>query len=273
MVSRLFFASYLTPNSISYEIEAVPLYILYLDESGNPENPADKHFVLAGIAVFETQAYFVSNNVDEIQSKHFPGVPPIEFHASHIRSGKDFWRNITASKRDEVLHDLCAVIAKSHSPGLILFGAVIEKNNIRYGDDAIRLATEQVCKRFDTFLVRQFHEKNEPQRGMLVFAESHYQARAKVWVRDFRKLGTQWGVLRNLCDIPYFASTRETRLLQLADLVAHSIFISYEKREDSLSNIILKKFDNKDGVLHGLVHVSDNKVTCVCPACLSRKNK
>jgi hypothetical protein len=249
------------------------VYLLYLDESGNPDDPADRNFVLGGVAVFERQTYFLSSKLDEVQTKHFPGIPPLEFHASDIRSGKGFWRGVERERKTAVLRDISNVLASANDPGVILFGAVIEKNAAVYGEEAVRLATEQVCKRFDTFLARQYQEHNNPQRGLLVFAESHYKHRAKVWVRGFRQLGTQWGVLRNLSDIPYFASTKETRLLQLADFVAHSIFLLYERNDDSLSKIIVSRFDQKDGVLHGLVHVSDARAKCPCPACLSRRTR
>jgi Protein of unknown function (DUF3800) len=249
------------------------MYLLYLDESGNPDDPADKHFVLGGVAVFERQTFFLSSNVDALQTKHFPGLPPIEFHTSPIRSGKGFWRNIDRPRKEAVLEGLSNVLTSANDPSVVLFSAVIEKNETTYGEEAVKLATEQVCKRFDIFLMRQYQEYKNPQRGLLVFAESHFQQRAKLWVQGFRKLGTQWGVLRNLSDIPYFASTRETRLLQLADFVAHATFISYEKQDQSLITKLLHKFDQKDGVLHGLVHVSKTRTGCTCPACASRRNQ
>jgi hypothetical protein len=65
----------------------------------------------------------------------------------------------------------------------------------------------------------------------LYFAEGRFDKRAKVWVDQFRQLGTRWGVLRNLADIPYFASVKETRLLQVADFVSHSVFMLYERHK------------------------------------------
>jgi hypothetical protein len=36
------------------------MYLLYLDHAGAVEDPAQKHFVLAGISVFERQTYWLS---------------------------------------------------------------------------------------------------------------------------------------------------------------------------------------------------------------------
>jgi Protein of unknown function (DUF3800) len=62
------------------------MYILYLDESGNENDPNDRFFVLGGIALFERQTYFLSQSVDVVQTSHFQGMQPIPFHASEILS-------------------------------------------------------------------------------------------------------------------------------------------------------------------------------------------
>jgi Protein of unknown function (DUF3800) len=248
------------------------LYVLYLDESGNPDNPADRHFVLGGAAVFEQTTFFLSRDFDNLQRKHWPTSQPIEFHASPIRSGKGFWRSVPAAERETVLDELGLVIKNSNKNGVVLFAAVVEKDAKVYGEDAVKLATEQVVKRFDTFLTRCYQEQNNPQRGLLVFADSHYQKRAKLWVHGFRNLGTQWGVLNNLADMPYFAAARENRLLQAADYVAHAAFSLYEKRDPKLMQHIVSRFDQKGGVFHGFVHVMPTHGSpCECPAHVCRR--
>jgi hypothetical protein len=63
----------------------------------------------------------------------------------------------------------------------------------------------------------------------------------------------------------------ETRLLQVADIVAHAVFMLYERRDASLIRPFLDRFDRKDGVLHGLVHHRANNLTaCECPSCASK---
>jgi hypothetical protein len=91
-------------------------------------------------------------------------------------------------------------------------------------------------------------------------------------VRGFRELGTKWGVLRNLSDTPYFAPANENRLLQLADFIAHATYLLYERRNAALAKEIVRRFDERDGVLHGLVHMSEARgLGCLCPACVSRR--
>jgi hypothetical protein len=248
------------------------VYLLYLDESGGENDPADRFFVLGGVAVFERQCYFLAQEFDKDQTKHFPNIQPVEFHSTDIRGGKGFWRKLDRVVREAVLIDISQVLASSHSPGVVLFAAAIEKNARLFGEDAVKRATEEVCKRFDIILKRRFPDHGDPQRGLIVFAEGKYHLRSRLWVQGFRTLGTQWGVLTNPSDIPYFASTKETRLLQAADLVAHAVYIAHEKQNYSMVRQLLSRFVHKNGVLHGLVHVSDSKSNGDCPAWISRNS-
>jgi len=249
------------------------MYLLYLDESGNEAEPADRHFVLGGAAVFERTTYYISKEIEELQAKYFPGSPPVEFHASQIRAGKGFWRNVEQGTRQSLLQDIGVVIQNANDPGLVLFAVVIEKTDQLWGERAVEHATAEVCRRFDLFLMRQYQEESERQRGLLIFSQSRYDQRTKLWVRNFRELGTRWGILRNLSDVPYFANSRETRLLQIADFVAHAVFMLYERRDPTLIRSLLSRFDQKNGILHGLVHhqARPASVGCECPCCSSRR--
>lgn len=247
------------------------MYLLYLDESGNPDDASDRHFVLAGLAVFERRTYWMQQEAEHIKARLFPTAPPLDFHTQPIRSGKGFWRRIDQDVRATVLNDVGRIISQAPQPECVLFGAVVEKTDRAHGENAIRLGLEQVCKRFDTLLARKARRGNA-QRGLIVLAQSHYEQRAKTWVNQFRLLGTQWGVLNNLSDIPFSAPAKESRMLQLADYVAHALFLLYERRDASLVRPIIDKFDATGGIYHGLAHVSDSRgSTCGCPACTSRR--
>ncbi len=245
------------------------MYLLYLDESGNENDPNDRFFVLGGIALFERQTYFLSNAIDCLSEKYFPGRQPVPFHASEIRSGREIWRKVGPETRANVLQDLTLEIVRSPSKGRFLLAAAVEKSNVLYGEDAVEKATEEVCRRFDIFLQRQFHNRQDAQRGLIVFSEGRFDARAKIWVRGFHQRGTSWGAINNLADIPYFAAMRESRLLQAADFVAHAVWLLFEKRDASLITPLLPCFDTTKGVLHSLVHVGP---ACECPACWSRQH-
>ncbi len=248
------------------------MYLLYLDESGNENDPSDRFFVLGGVALFERQTFFLVKAIEAIQDKYFPNHQPIPFHASEIRSGREIWRKVAPETREIILQELAMAIENSPAKGRFLFAAAVEKTKEIWGERAVERATEEVCRRFDIMLQRHFNEKNA-QRGLLIFSEGRFDARAKIWVRDFHQRGTSWGAINNLADIPYFAAMKESRLLQAADLVAHAVWLLYERRNPTLIKRLLPCFDSKDGVLHGLVHVrADLAAPCDCPACHTRRN-
>jgi hypothetical protein len=104
------------------------MHLLYLDESGNEDDPSDRHLVLAGAAVFERATHYLSQHLDALKERHSPGAPPIEFHASFMRKGKRFWRDVERDLREEILQEIARIIARTSGPSLTLFGAVIEKS-------------------------------------------------------------------------------------------------------------------------------------------------
>lgn len=177
-----------------------------------------------------------------------------------------------AAKRDAVLSDIASEVQRSPDRGRVLFASAVENSDRLWGEDAVARATEDICRRFDILLQRQYHDFNDPQRGLIIFSEGRFDARAKIWVRGFRQRGTTWGAINNLADIPYFASPAESRLLQLADFVAHAVWLLYEKRDASLVRLLLPHFDCRDGTLHGLAHIRTRQDACDCPACLSRRS-
>ncbi len=248
------------------------MYLLYLDESGNENDPNDRFFVLAGLALFERQTYFLSQAIDQLQEAHFPNHQPIPFHASEIRAGRDFWRKVEPQVRDQVLAGLGEAIIRSPARGRHLFAVAIEKSATLYGETAVERATEEICRRFDICLQRKYHQDDDPQRGLIVFSEGRFDARAKLWVRGFHQRGTSWGAINNLADIPYFAPMKESRLLQAADLIAHAVWLMYERRDARLLKNLLPCFDSQNGSFHGLHHVrADQATPCDCPACVSRR--
>ena len=89
--------------------------------------------------------------------------------------------------------------------------------------------------------------------------------------REFRKVGTKWGSPKNIADTPFFVDSRASRLVQIADHVAYSVFRRYNSGEAQYFDIIAHRFDTVDNVIHGLVHKHAERNACTCPACLSRR--
>lgn len=243
------------------------MYLLYVDESGNPDGAEDKYFVLGGIAMEEQRPYWLNEQINKLESKFFPDGGNVEFHAQSITAhAEEPWHSMEDKKRKAILEELCEIISESGHQ-VALFGVAIEKTTYR---ESVGRAFEEICNRFDLFLKRLYAQGNT-QRGLIIFDESRYEARLQTLLSHYRDTGTRFGKVKNFADVPFFADSKSTRLLQLADLVAYAIFRRYERSQTWLLDKLIGKFDTERGVIHGLVHLSRDRSTCTCPSCLTRR--
>jgi len=66
------------------------MHLLYIDESGSAGDRQQKHFVLAGISIFERQGYWIASELDKIAERINPADPmSVEFHGSPIYGEKN----------------------------------------------------------------------------------------------------------------------------------------------------------------------------------------
>lgn len=226
------------------------MYILYADESGSPIDPAQRHFVLSGVAIFERQCWWVERELGQIASQFLPAEPDkVELHGSPMFVGRGIWRSFPLPRRIEAIKAALHLIR----PSMRVFAAVVEKSAIS-PRDPVEYAFEQVCSRFDHFLRRQ-HRLRDTQRGIIVFDKSSYEVSLQGLATGFRRVGHTWGVVRNLSEVPMFIDSRASRLVQLADLIGYSIYRKYERGDSQFFDIIKPHFDAAGGVVHGL-HVT-----------------
>ena len=255
------------------------MYILYLDESGTHAEAS--HFVLAGLAVFEREIHWYSQDLDSLQSEYFPDLPePVHFHASRLRVRRNArveppWDRLTDQQRIDLKGRVYNIIRNRSGT---LFSCVIEKRYVEErGEDPYERAFEDVISRFDLYLSRvndlAVREGKEEQRGLIVLAESGYQKTMGRLAQRLRQQGTRWGRrLNNVTDIPLFAPARDTRMLQFADFCANAIYGRYRSGLAGDFDLIAPRFDMDGGIVHGLSHLTTDQI-CACIACFSRHNR
>lgn len=228
------------------------MYLLYVDDSGDIDDPAISHFVLSGVAIFERQAYWISQELDKIAARFDEADPrAIELHGNPMVQGNKGWRAFARDARHEAIADALRALDQTHRDNRV-FTVVIEKGSVPAGDP-VEFAFEHLCNRFDRFLGR-LHRRGNTQRGLMIMDESAYEQRFQGLARDFSSLGHRWGTLRNLAEVPLFVDSRASRLIQLADLVAYSTFRHYEKNDSRFFDLIKNRFDTEGDHCHGLVH-------------------
>jgi hypothetical protein len=249
------------------------MHILYIDDSGDVENPTERHFVLGGIAIFERGIYHQIVAADNCVDAFGLGDPVgIELHGSPMYNGRDgVWRTVRdRPTREKMIKN--ALSSFSTAASVRLFAVVIDKEAVS-PQDPIQLAFEELCNRFNLFLQRLNNRNpNDSQRGMIVMDESKHERPLQALARHFRVNGGRWGAFRNLAEVPLFVDSKASRLVQLADLVAWATWRRYEHSDGRFFDPLIPKFDSEGGVLHGLVHHREKRVDCYCPACHSRRS-
>ena len=249
------------------------MYLLYLDDAGTPNNLDEKHFVLAGIAIFERQAYWLQNSLESLVSTlGHPTPETLEIHGSVIHSGRSWWRKMRRreDRRTVIMEGLKAAEGLAHYQWR-LFGVVVDKQAV-YPEDPVEYAFEQISSRFNWFL-RRLHLRGDTQRGLIVLdkSKSDQESRLQSLASEFRAFGDRWGTMNNLVDVPFFVDSKVTRGIQYADLVSYAIWRKYEGGDSELFDIIANWFDSEGGVVHGLHHYRDRSEECDCPSCVSRR--
>ena len=242
------------------------MHLLYLDDAGSAENPDQKHFVLAGISVFERQAHFLSEELDKIAHSlehHDPA--NLELHANVIFNGRNFWRRIR-DRADRIdLLKRCLSVTSALRGDWRLFGVCVDKTQVS-PDDPVEFAFEHIINRFDRYLQR-LHLKGNTQRGLIILDKSSTETRIQTLASEFRRMGHRWSSIKNIADVPFFVDSKATRCIQYADLVAYALFRYYERDDDTFFSLIQRNFDADGGVIHGLYHYRNLKRSCLCPAC------
>jgi hypothetical protein len=212
------------------------MYLLYVDESGTTHDPNQQYFVLAGFCVFERQCHWISNELDQIAARFDPAdTATVELHGSPMFGGRGRWRSHPKEDRHQAIEDALRTFLKSH-PSNRLFASVIKKSLVS-PRDPVEVAFEQLASRFDKYLMR-LHRNDDTHRGIIIFDKSTYETTIQSLATDFKTIGYTWGVIRNFSEVPLFLDSKTSRLIQLADLVAYSIFRYFEMGDKRFFSII-----------------------------------
>jgi len=243
------------------------MHLLYLNDSGSVKNASDRHVILAGFAVFERGGHWLGRSLDSQAQQLWPSSPDsLEFHGTDIHSGSRHWRALPRDVRFQAYEAALKRLAGHRD--VRLFGAAIHKLAVS-PRDAMEVAFEQVVSRFDQMLGRMYRA-GDTQRGLIVVDKSTYETSLQRLSVQFRTIGHSFGTLHNIAEVPLFVDSKATRLIQYADLVAHSYRRYIELGDSARFDIIRDAFDAEGGIVHGIHHQIPQGETCPCWACTCR---
>lgn len=246
------------------------MHLLYLDDSGSVGNVNEQYLVLGGVSVFETQASWITQRLDSLAQTIDPGDPHgVEFHASETYARRsEPWKNFNREEARGTIKSVLDVLADAYGTARA-FACVVHKSSFP-DRDPMEVAFEDLCSRFDQYL-RRLRANGDRQRGLVILDKSAHETTLQQMSVEFRTLGTQWGVIRNLAETPLFVDSRASRAIQLADHIAYAVFRRYQYGDTQYLDRIADKFDTEDGIVHGLAHKELGIPNCMCIACLSRR--
>lgn len=265
------------------------MYLLYLDESGS--HAGSPAFVLGGLAVHEQDAWHFQRRLENLVERSLPGtLDPLDFelHAAEIKSPvktvrgrkiKSPWAQVSVRDRFRLIGATYRSIANyecQHAEHpCALFGAVVDGS---FGDREQR-AYEEVLHKFDEMMTRQGHASGTHEQGIVIHdARRIIEGDLQSWTRSWRQVAGRIGKLTHIADVPMFADSRASRLIQAADFVSWGLYRYYgPAHDDRWINNLWSKFDAeeaRDGLIqmHGLIHVHPGFRAggCSCPPCTSR---
>ena len=246
------------------------MHLLYLDDSGAVGNANEQYLVLGGVSVFETQSHWITQELDTLAETINPGDPHgVEFHASETYARRHQpWKGLSQDDARGTIKAVLDVLANARDTARA-FACVVHKDSYP-GLDPMEVAFEDLCSRFDRYLQR-LRAGRDTQRGLVILDKSAHETTLQQMSVEFRTLGTQWGVIRNLADTPLFVDSRASRVIQLADHVAYAVFRRYQSGDTQYFDRIAHKFDAEDGIVHGLAHKEIGNPRCRCIACITRR--
>jgi hypothetical protein len=268
------------------------MYLLFLDESGtHGQSPA---FIVGGVAVAEEDAWHLQQKIESyLHNRLTPlalNAQEFEIHASPLLNGSDEWAVIPDYRdRVDILHGAYAgltnYLPKNPQLPVVCFGAIVDRNKQPNRTEREKWGYELVLKKFDDMLRRINRTTAMPQRGLVIHDQrvmniggrSPVTAEQQIlsWTQGWREAAGRLGTLRHFADVPLFADSKATRLLQLADLTSWAIWRQYGPATPDVRWIkkLWPMMDGSEYGTHGMIHMSRDFAlgTCECPPCRSRR--
>lgn len=246
------------------------MYLLYADESGDVRS---RHFVVGGVLVHEQDANSLARRLDAVVARA-TGLndSETEFHAQAVRTGKGPWRRVPKAARDDATAGAARALRPLRSGRRPILFAVAAVRADFPAIDVVERAYEELFLRVDSFLVWRHHQ-GDSHRCVVICDETRLERRLQALMSFWRRSPGRVRRLASFAEVPVFAGSSTSRLLQLADFVAHWTYRAYEIQDSVLFNQLVPLFDTRDGVRHGLVHLTARHRQCLCPACASRRSR
>jgi hypothetical protein len=246
------------------------MYLLYADESGDLTDPTASVFVVGAIAVHEDAVRPLAADINATINRYIGRAAGmmVELHGAPMRSGSGRWKSIPAVKRRALYHALmkktCSWAHADSTSEIEPFVVAIDRN---HSQSPTETAYGELLFMFDQFL-RDGRRRGLKHNGVLIADRSRYERTLEAWVELARSRNARPKQdprrLYALAETPFFVDSESTRLIQLADLIAHAFFRLYNAGDDTFAGTALPGLTTPAPAR--IVHFT-NKPNCACSAC------
>ena len=270
------------------------MYLLFADESGT--HGSSHAFVVGGIAVHEHDAQnlqrILASAVEPYAAMARLSAEDLELHAAVMRNAKppsnssrakspSPWALVPRQERlrclDEAYWRIATFKPYDQNLPVALFGVVLDQNFHSSWSviERERFAYEVMLNKFDVMLKRLRSAGSSLNRGLVIHDRRVVAERdIQEWTREWQKAAGTIGQLRNMADVPLFADSRASRLIQAADLVSYALYRHYDPARQNMDYIqtLWNRFDTAAGAMHGCVHYTPSfgAGSCQCKPCQGR---
>lgn len=258
-----------SPRLLSFGTLPPTLYLLYADESGDLSGPDSKVFVVGGIAVHEDAVRPLAGEINRTINRYVgrsAGVR-LEVHGSPMRGGRGLWKPISPGRRHGLAHALLGHVNRWQHKGsgseIQPFAVVIDRD---HSQSPTETSYGELLFMFDLFL-RDGRREGDPHNGILIADRSRYERTLEAWVEVARARRSRPENdprrLYALAETPFFVDSKSTRLMQIADLVAYSLYRGYNADDWAWANTVMPALLPSPV---RFVHFTGDS-TCECQAC------
>lgn len=205
--------------------------LIYLDDSGSTgTNLDDKEqplFVLGGVVIKDDKWHEINHKIDEIK-KAF-GIAEQELHIMEIMKDRGFFKKWSYDKKKELITD-CLKVVKDFKIDVVFF-KVFKQNYKLYFESRTSAALQKMVKippyiiaYYYILLIFDEYLNKKGDYGIVIADEQDKTTQiAKDELKVLRVIDVPDIKIKNIVETSFFTSSKDSNLLQLADIVAYTI--------------------------------------------------
>ncbi len=214
------------------------MYFFYIDESGNRDvKKRDEPYVLATVCMYENQWHKFNKHLTGMKTNIARTYDPdirqdqLEIKANLLtkpkaRQSNHFFKHLTD---DDITHISTQYYDQLSYAKMAVIAVVIDKDKLRTGtstQDMHQKAYEMLLERIQRFMENNYRKHN----ALIIMDDTGLNLNKRITLMHARLLsiGNNHMDFKNITEYPFFVSSQLSNGVQLADLLAYSIYHAFK---------------------------------------------